>query len=315
MSKEFKTGAVAIFVVALFIWGYSFLKGQNLFEGNSRQFFIEYNNIQGLNKASAVTISGLKVGRIVGITFNANPEKKGKIIVEISLDGDFEFTKKTIARIYAASLMGGQNLAIIPSYEGERAVTGDYLKGEVEQNMFSSVSEKLNPLQSKVENVIVSADSLLLGINQILNKNSRESLQRSIVGLEETVAKMNEMILSVSTLVDSSKSDIAVSLENTKRITDNFAKLSDTLVDANLGLTIKKIQTTIENVDAIIAGIESGKGSLGKLVTDDEMYNNLTKASKEMEELLREMKLHPKRFVHFSLFGKKEKPYTEVDKK
>ena len=117
MSKELKTGIVAVVVIALFIWGYNFLKGQDLFSANARHFFVEYNNINGLNEASSVTINGLKVGKVDEIRFNDNPDKKGNLIVKISLDTDFNFSKNSIAKIYSASLMGGQNLAIVPKYE------------------------------------------------------------------------------------------------------------------------------------------------------------------------------------------------------
>jgi phospholipid/cholesterol/gamma-HCH transport system substrate-binding protein len=315
MSKEFKTGIVAVAIIGLFIWGFNFLKGQNLFDGNSRDFYIEYGNIQGLNKASIVTINGLQVGRVKEIKFNDDPTKKGKLIVIISLDNDFEFTKNSIAKIYSASLLGGQNLAIIPSYEGDLAVSGDFLKGEVESDIFSTVGEKLNPLQAKLENVIVSADSLFQGINEVLNKKTRESLDRSVVGLEYTIADFRKTMKSVNQLLDSSKTSIPNTLQNAEKITENVAKLSDTLLNANLGATIQKMELTLANVNALMDSLQSGKGTLGKLMTDEQMYTNLTNASKELEELLREMKLNPKRFVHFSLFGKKAKPYNEKNSK
>ncbi|MFY0603392.1 MAG: MCE family protein [Flavobacteriaceae bacterium] len=315
MSRELKTGIVAVIIIGVFIWGFNFLKGQNLLEGKSRNFFIEYNNIQGLNNASTVTINGLQVGKVTDIQFNSDPAKKGRLIVEISLDNDFQFSKKSVAKIYSASLLGGQSLAIIPSYEGEMAVSGDYLKGEVESDIFSTVGEKLNPLQAKLENVIVSADSLFQGVNEVLNKNTRESLNRSVKGLEYTISDFRKTIKSVNQLLDSTKVSLPETLKNAEVITSNFSKLSDTLVNANLGMTIQKMQITLANVNSLMDSLKSGKGTLGKLMTDEQMYINLTNASKEMEELLREMKLNPKRFVHFSLFGKKAKPYNEENSK
>lgn len=311
MSKELKTGIVAVIVIALFIWGYNFLKGQDLFSANSRHFFVEYNNINGLNEASLVTINGLKVGKVDQISFNENSDRKGNLIVKISLDTDFEFSKNSIAKIYSASLMGGQNLAIVPKYDDEVAKSGDYLKGEVESDIFSSVGEKLNPIQAKLENVLVGADSLLIGFNQILDEKSRQSLNRSILGLEGTISDVRKTLSTVNTMLDNSKINVEVTLENSKKITDNFSKVSEDLAKANLGETVKKLETTLANVNTLLADMKSGKGTLGKLMTDDKMYTNLTNASKEMEELLREMKLNPKRFVHFSLFGKKAKPYNE----
>lgn len=311
MSKELKTGIVAIAVIALFIWGYNFLKGQDLFSPNTRHFFVEYNNINGLNEASNVTINGLKVGRVDEVAFNNNPNKQGNLIVKIVLDTDFEFSKTSIAKIYSASLMGGKNLAIVPKYDGEIAKTGDFLKGEVESDIFSSVGEKLNPIQAKLENVLVGADSLLIGFNQVLNKESKESLNRSIIGLEATISDVRKTLSSVNSLVAHNKENLSVTLENTKKITDNFNKVSEDLANTNIQESVKKLEATLANVNSMIANVKQGNGTLGKLMTDDKMYTNLTNASKELEELLREMKLNPKRFVHFSLFGKKAKPYNE----
>ena len=311
MSKELKTGIIAVVVIALFIWGYNFLKGQDLFSANTRHFFVEYNNINGLNEASSVTINGLKVGKVDEIRFNQNPDKKGNLIVKISLDTDFNFSKNSIAKIYSASLMGGQNLAIVPKYDGEVAKSGDYLNGEVESDIFSSVGEKLNPIQAKLENVLVGADSLLIGFNQVLDEKSRKSLNRSILGLEGTIYDVRKTLASVNTLLANNKENLNKTFENTKKITDNFSKVSDDLAKANLGESVKKLEATLANVNGLLANMKSGKGTLGKLMTDDKMYTNLTNASKELEELLREMKLNPKRFVHFSLFGKKPKPYNE----
>lgn len=310
ISRELKTGVVAVLTIALFIWGYNFLKGQNLFDGPTKTYFTEYNNVQGLNTASVVTINGVEVGKVVNINFHKNPDKRGNLIVEFSIDNDFEFSKNSVAKIYSASLMGGKSLAIVPSYEGETAVPGDYLIGEIESDIFSSVTEKLNPLQAKVENVIVSADSLMTGLTDILDVKSRESLKVSIKQLNATISNFKEASESVNLLIKGNDEKLAKTLDNAEIMTANLSKLSDTLVNANIGVTIKNIESTVNSLNNVLAGIEAGDGTLGKLLNDEVMYNNLTNASKELEELLREMKLNPKRFVHFSLFGKKDKGYN-----
>ena len=153
----------------------------------------------------------------------------------------------------------------------------------------------------------------MLGLNQILDQKTRNSLSRSIRGFETTVSNINKTIKSVDGLVTSSKEDLKISLENTKQITSNFVQISDTLKNININSTVKKLQTTLDNMNVLIEGVNQGNGTLGKLFKDDEMYTNLTNATKELEELLREMKLNPKRFVHFSLFGKKPKPYKPTE--
>ncbi|TEW72222.1 MCE family protein [Gramella jeungdoensis] len=310
MSRELKTGVVAVLVIALFIWGYNYLKGLNLFDGPIKTYFTEYQNVQGLNTASVVTINGVDVGKVVNITFHNDEEKRGTLIVEFSVENDFEFSKNSVAKIYSASLMGGKSLAIVPSYEGETALPGDYLKGEIESDLFSSVTEKLNPLQAKVESVIKSADSLMTGLTDVLDPESRQSLKASILELNATITNFKFASANVNELIKKNDDKLSKTLDNAELMTANFAKLSDTLVNANLGMTIKNLEETIGNVNSVLAGLENGEGTLGKLLKEDEIYTNLTDASKELEELLREMKLHPKRFVHFSLFGKKDKGYN-----
>lgn len=309
ISKEFKTGIVAITVIALFIWGYNFMKGLNLFDGPLKTFYTQYNNVQGLNTASVVTINGVEVGKVLSINFNKDPDKRGQLIVEFSVDTDFEFSKKSIAKIYSASLMGGKSLAIIPSYEGEVAKPGDILKGEIESDIFSSVSEKLNPLQAKVENVIVSADSLMSGLTDVLDEKSRENIKLSLDRLSATILNFQNLSGSLDSLVKTNERKINNTFTNTEELTSNLAKISDSLANANIASTIKNLEITISSINTILANLEEGNGTMGKLLTDDEMYVNLTNASKELEELLREVKLHPKRFVSLSVFGKKDKGY------
>lgn len=292
------------------------MKGLNLFDGPSITYLTEYDNVQGLSTTSVVTINGVEVGKVIDIKFNKKPEKRGHLIVEFSVETDFEFSKNSIAKIYSASLMGGKSLAIIPSYEGDIAKSGDVLKGEIESDIFSSVTEKLNPLQAKVENVIVSADSLLVGLNDIIDTRSRNNLKSSIANLNETIANFKNVSQSVDKLIVENEKKLSNTLANAEVMTQNLGKLSDTLVNANLGVTVKNLETTIKNLNKILANVEAGNGTLGKLLNDEAMYNNLTNSSKELEELLREMKLNPKRFVHFSLFGKKDKGYkSETEQK
>jgi len=309
VNRELKTGIFAVIVIALFIWGYNYLKGVNLFDGKINTYFTEYNNVQGLNTASVVTINGVEVGKVVGITFNKDPKKRGQLIVEFSILEDFQFSKKSIAKIYSASLMGGKSLAVVPSYKGEMAKPGDYLKGEIESDIFSTVTEKLNPLQAKVENVIVKADSLLGNLNDIVDTKTRTNIKQSMANLNATITNFNSASKNLSVLVSENKEKLDKTFTNAELMSSNLEKLSDTLVHANLGVTVKNLQTTVTNLNGVLSEINSGNGSLGKLLKDESLYSNLANASKELEELLRDMKLHPKRYVHFSLFGKKDKGY------
>ena len=310
MSKEIKTGIVAIIVIVIFIWGYNFLKGENLFDTNTRYFKVEYANIGGLSSSSLVTINGLRVGKVIDIEFNQDIAKRGQLIVRFAIDKDFKFSKESIVKIYSPNPLGGSNLAIIPEYEAEEAVSGDYLKGEIESSLFTSIGERLDPLQAKLEHVIVSADKLFKNVNNVLDVKTQNSLKNSVKTLEVTINEVKKTMFSVNKMIDSTSGDLKASLKNTKLITENFSKISDSLANANIGEIIRKAEVTLNSTNQLLDGIHSGKGTLGLLATDDKLYNNITTMSKELENLLREMKLNPKRFVHFSLFGKRTKSYT-----
>lgn len=315
ISREIKTGVVAVSALVLFIWGFNFLDGKNLLNPKVPTYFAEYANVQGLNSASKVTINGFQVGKVQKIIFNKDPQKKGQFIVEFSVEADLEFSKKSIAKIYSEGIMGGKALAVVPSYEGEMAKPGNYLSGEVESDIFSSVSEKLNPLQAKVESVIVQADSLLVGMNDVLDKKTRNHLRGSIEQLNASMVHFKEVSENLNLMLAQNKSTIEKTVKNAEQITGKVNVLTDNLnteiKEAKIAETVKELKVTLDNINNIVTGLDKGDGSLGKLLKDEKMYSNLTNASKELEELLKDMKEHPKRFVHFSVFGKKDKGYVE----
>ena len=311
MSKELKTGIVALVVLAMTFWGYSFLKGENIFQPNNRQFKVAYSNIGGLSKSSLVTINGLKVGKVDEILFNPDSTKRGSLIVLFSMDDPFEFSKKSIVKIYSPSPLGGSNLAIIPDYTGENAVSGDILQGEIESSLFTSIGERLDPIQTKLEHVIVSADTLFKNINDILDQRTIQSVKNSVKTLEQSLVDVRTTIQAVNGIMDATSSDLKETMQYSRNFAENLSKVSDTLVNADLGKIMREAEVTLLTVNSLLKGIDEGKGSLGKFVNDNEMYDNLTNVSKELEQLLREMKLNPKRFVHFSLFGKRSTPFNQ----
>ena len=309
MSKEIKIGIITIIIIIIFIWGFNFLKGQDIFQPTKRQFYVEYNNVGGLTEASSVFINGLKVGGVEGIDFNTNQNKKGEILVKFSMDDSFQFSKKSIVKIYSPNPLSGSNLVILPSNEGEKAQSGDYLTGEVEEGLFSSLGARLDPIQIKLERVLVTTDNLFNNINNVLDKKTVNSVKTSVLEIEKTIADVRKTITALNAVVDLNAKSLNETLKNTNQITQNLSKVTDTLANANLGEIMRKAQYSLTSMNKILDGINNGDGTAGKLLNDDELYKNLTAMSQELEELLRDMKLNPKRFVHFSLFGKKPAPY------
>jgi phospholipid/cholesterol/gamma-HCH transport system substrate-binding protein len=315
MSKELKTGIIAIIIIAISIWGFNFLKGQNLLASGSRTFKVEYVEIGGLTKSSAVTINGLKVGKVDNIEFDTSKEKRGQLIVTFIVDNDFEFSNQSIVKIYSPNPISGSNLAVIPSYEGDVAISGDLLKGQIEESLFNSIGERLNPLQQKIERVIVRADTLFSGVNEILNDKTISGINNAVSNLSGAIKDIRKTIKSVNLMIADSQENLKITLENTKNITQNFSKLSDSISSVDFNEIIAKADEAVSNFNKMSKKINAGEGTIGKLVNDKKIYDNLEAATIELEQLFRDIKLNPKRYIHFSIFGKSPKPYGKEMKK
>ncbi|QCX39493.1 MCE family protein [Aureibaculum algae] len=306
ISRELKTGIIAVLTIALFVWGFNFIKGNNLFE-SGRKFYVEYENVQGLSVSAPVTINGLKVGVVDRIYFH--PKKVGVLVVNFSLENDFAFTNNSIAEIYSPDFISGKSIKILPAFDGRNAVSGDTLKGNIEAGLLGAVNDQIAPLQAKVASFLTNADTLLIGVNAILNPKKQLEIKEAITSLNSILSTFKTASRSLDNmLAENGKVDSI--LTNATLASHNLVSLTDSLNQSQIKQTVQKLQGTITKFNGILTNIEDGNGSIGKLLKDEGLYNNLEAASKEMEELLFELKVNPKRFVHFSLFGKKAKAYT-----
>ena len=310
-SKEVKTAVLALGTILLFIFGYSFLKGTNILDKDNT-FFVTYDNVEGLAKASPVTINGLLVGKVKDITFLNN---QGKLLVSFSItESDFEFSKNSLVRIYSSGLLGGKSLGLYPEYDPEnRAVSGDTLVGNVEDDMLVAVTKALGPLEDKVNNTLVTLDVLLHSITDILDPKTRANLQKSIANLHTTMESLNGASSSLNGLLKENKTSLNKTFANLENMTTNFNSLSDSLSKLETGKLFSELQNVVTRFDTITSALENGEGSMGKLLTDEQLYENLKGASKQLEELLEDVKLNPKRYLHISVFGKNNKPYEKPD--
>ena len=306
ITKEIKTAILVIAAILLFIWGYSFLKGRDLLT-NYRTFYVQYDNVEGLIGSAPVTINGLVVGKVSAIKLI---DSTGKLQVELQVKSDFPISKSSTASIYEPGLIGGKQIMITPNLKDTSvAESGAVLLGLVKPGLTSLVGERLTPLQEKVEKMVVSADVLLTNINTILDAKTKENLKSSIANLDATLAEFKGASKSVNEMLAENKGKINNTMTNFDKASANFSKVSDSIAKINIGKTVKKLEQTLANVDKIMNDVQSGKGTMGKLMKDETLYTNFTKTSKELELLLQDLRLNPTRYVNVSLFGKKNKPY------
>jgi phospholipid/cholesterol/gamma-HCH transport system substrate-binding protein len=306
VSREIKTAVLVIISIILFIWGYSFLKGKNLFD-NSNKLFVVYENVAGLATSAPVTLNGLTIGKVNSITINPD----GKLLVELHITTDFPISKSSIAEIYDSGLVGGRQIAIKPNLlDKNYTVSGDYLQASSKLGLTDALAQQLEPLQAKIQELLVNADAMFTNVNDILDTQTRQNLKISIASLNTTLSEFSVASKNINELLVENKSKFNNTLKNVDKVTGNFATISDSLAKANLGQTVKNLEKTLAKVDKIMAELEQGKGTMGKLIKDETIYTNFAKTSKELELLLQDVRLHPTRYVNVSLFGKKNKPYV-----
>ncbi|QSB28657.1 MlaD family protein [Flavobacterium sp. CLA17] len=307
LTREIKTAILVIGSILLFIWGYSFLKGKDLFT-DYKTLYVEYDNVEELSASAPVTLNGLVIGKVIKITIN---ETTGKLLVELQLKTDFPISKTSQAALYSPSLIGGKQIKIVPNLaDKELAEDGQILPATVELGLTESLGGKIEPIQQKLEKMLVSIDVLVSGLNNVLDKKGQEDIKKSLAELSQTMEQFHKASGTLNSILDTNKGQINGVVTNFNKMSNNFSKISDSLNKADLGKTVRNLNQTLAKVDGIMNNLNSGKGTAGKLLNDDALYNNLAKTSKELELLLQDVRLYPTRYVNVSLFGKKNKPYV-----
>ncbi len=307
LSREAKTGILVLAGIILFIFGFNYLKGQNLLDA-SRTFYTEYDNVEGLVPSTPVTINGLNVGKVTSVAFKA--DGSGKLAVEMLIDNDFQFSKNSTAELYEAGLIGGKAIAIVPAFDGgPNAESEAVLKGTVKAGLTDLVNQRLTPLQEKVEIMMVGADSLLVNLNDVFDAKTKQHLRQSIAGLNAVIENFKNSSATLNRIMIKNQEKLNNTLSNVDDVSSNLSTTTKQLADSNLKATMASIEQTMANLNDLTTTINKGEGSIGKLLKDEKLYTNLEGASLQLEQLLEDMKLNPKRYVHFSLFGKRPKQY------
>lgn len=300
ISREVKTAILVISGIVLMVFLFNYLKGINILDSNA-EFHTEFD-YNALNTSSPVTIKGNTVGKITEIEYD---DKTGKTKVTISVDNELRFSTNSIIRLYEQGLMGGNALAIVPQPGDTLAESGDFLQSEVEPGLIRSLTKNFSGLSSDLGTTLQSADTLLINLNKLVIDDSEDGLKKTISELNTTIASFNRLSNNINSLVSKNDAELASAIKNFNKVTSDLAILSEDLKDVKLSQSVAKLENTLANIDGLMADVKNGNGTLGKLMTDDQLYKNLEGASLQLEQLLQDFKLNPKRYVHFSVFGKK----------
>jgi phospholipid/cholesterol/gamma-HCH transport system substrate-binding protein len=319
VSKEVKAGLLVVSAILLFVFGFNFLKGRNIFHPQ-RNFYAVYDHIDGLSPSNPVIVNGFGVGLISSIKLV--PGKDGYILVEFTVNNDdLEIPEDTKARIESQDLLGSRAIVLQLGRSDKLLSAGDTLQSEVQVSLTEEVQRQVAPLKAKAEHLISTVDSVMIIVQSFLSKEVISDLEKSIKGVSRTISSLESTASKLDTMVGEEKGRIQSIVRNVESISANFRdnnerlstiiknfhNISDSLASANFASTINNAEKALAETNMIMEKINRGEGSLGLLVNDQKLYNNLERASNDLDKLLEDIRLHPQRYLHFSIIGRRDR--------
>jgi len=311
ISNETKIGALTAIGITILILGYSFLRGDDIFSG-SNKFYAVYSSVDGLAVSKPVLVNGFQIGRISKMKLL----KDGHTIVELSVDRQYKVPSNTLAKLVSTDLLGSKAIVFDYGNSNTYAEDKDTLKADIQ----GSLAESLQPIQMKAEKLISKLDSSLAAINRILNPNFQKNVDRSFMSIANSLQTLEGTTKKIDALVSTQTIHINSILGNTETvtanlkassghltgITSNFEKVSSDVANSNIKQTLENANKAMADLQNTISKINTSNGSLGLLLNDRQMYDNLKNASDNLNKLLIDFKANPKRYVSFSVFGGKK---------
>ena len=309
-SNELKVGFLALLAFLILYFGFNFLKGNDVFS-SARIYYVEYDNVDGLLVSNQVMVNGIEVGKVKKVEIL--PEKANKILVTLRLSQDIVIPDKTVAVLSDGALLGGKIIRL--RLEGKGNLAEDsFLKGETEVGVTALLKERAIP-------VIANADSLLVSFRQIsskfdntgtylntLLKNSNEAVSNINGSVNGIVADNKANIAQISSNMKTLSTDLIETEKQLRPLLTKFNTVADSLNALKIGKTLKEVDATVVSLKKIVQGLERGEGTAGKLIKNDSLYLGLNKTIVNLDKLLLDFRLQPKRYIGISVFGKKNTP-------
>ncbi len=309
ISNEIKVGAAALITILVFIWLFNFLKGKDLFS-STQHFYVVYNNISGLAESSPVEVNGYKVGVVQSIQF-VN-DGSGRLVARLSVEKNISIPKNSVAEITTATLIAGMKIQFIFGKGPGFYSKGDTIPGRLAESILAKFQSQLAPLADRVSGMIIDLDSVISSLNDVL-------IPAFIRNMQESMANLNSATKSIDEIIVSNQEGLKMTLVNiskfTKMLADNSEKIgstitnletfSDTLAAAEVYKSVANLKSTLEKTSLLMGNLNEGKGTTGQLFTNDSLYRNMTSSLQSLNLLLKDIKANPKKYVHFSFFGKK----------
>lgn len=297
ITKEIKIALVAIVSIVLLFFGMNFLKGMTLFS-NGDSYYITFKDISGLSSSSPIFANGYRVGVVKDVSFDY--ENNGDVVVEFMVDDDLQIPRGSTAEI-VSDLMGNVKMNLLLADNPRDFVAkGDTIMGVINSGMLGKAKDMI-PV---IEKMLPKLDSILANINMLL---SDPNIGRTLGNVQKTTENLTVTTQQLNALMANVNKDVPGLMGKASGLLDNANNLTANLAAVDVASTVAKVDQTLANVQQLTSKLNNNKGTLGLLMNDETLYNNLTNTVQSADSLLNNLREHPKRYVHFSLFGKKDK--------
>lgn len=304
ISKELRVGIVVIISLGLFYYGFNYLKGSNIFKTGSF-YYAEYPNVNGLSVDDPIFTKGFRVGKVSSTKLNM---ETGKILVQLQITNEeIKIPSNSEAIIASSGLLGGKEINLKLGDSQEYLEINDTLSSGTEGDLIDSFTSSLEPFEKSAMDAVTSIDSVMKLVQSVLNQKNRNALDHGLADLSITLSNLNSASAGLDNLIATEKGRLSNIITNLNTMSKNLSAFSDTLTDMEIKQTIAEANLALSNANGILTKINEGEGTMGQLVNNDTLYMNLESASKNLDKLMIDFQENPKRYVHFSLFGKKEK--------
>lgn len=320
LTKEFKAGLIVIITFCSFWYLFQFFKGKDIFHSYNT-YYILVNEVSGLEKSKPVTINGLKVGKVEEIEPIIKSKFNVSFKVSFRVDKSFFIPINSIAEIYEFGLMSGKEIRILLGNSKQFLKKNQQIAGKIKESFVSGFENKILPLKKNFSNVLGTLDNTLLATQktlissgEVFDYENKKNIRLVLFNLNKTVINFYQLCQSLNQVLSDNNSGLVSIIEQTKHIMKSsqetiqkFGKIANQIEQFKIEKTLISFDKNLNNLNKILEKVNSNKGSLGKMLNDSRLYDNLNTTSKTLDTLLKDFKKNPKRYVHFSIFGKKNK--------
>ena len=295
-TKEVKIALTAIVGIVVLFYGLQFLKGLNVFSSNI-VYYVAFDDVSGLSPSSPVYANGYRVGVVKALNYDYNPQSK--IIAELDLNKNMRVPRGSHAEL-ASDLLGNIKINLVLSDDPINMLClGDTIPGEMEMGMMTKVTKML----PAIERMMPKLDSIMASLNTLL---ADPALRNTLHNVEGMTNNLNATSAELKTLSASLNREVPGMMQKTNGVLDNTQQLTGNLAAIDVEGMAAKVNQTLANVEQLTQKLNSNEGTLGLLMRDPTLYRNLTSTTASADSLLIDLREHPKRYVHFSLFGRKD---------